>query len=117
MKDGVLLMSDPRIVRSLSKRKQLRSTFLQIKSSGLWEYSMIIKKDLGGGGGCKVRFRLLQYLKILLFIAGEPQKLAWQKYISLESSFHNIFFSHFRGIGKTLSLLEVTIMHFALIVQ
>ena len=42
-------------------------------------------------GGGKVRFRLSQHLKILLFIAGEPQKLDRQRYISLESPFHKLF--------------------------
>ena len=55
------------------------------------------------------------------FIAGEPPKLDRQKYITLESSFHKLFknttLKHLRGIGKTLSSLEVTIIHFALIVQ
>ena len=42
--------------------------------------------------------------RILLFIAGEPQRLDEQKYASLESSFHNLFknttFRHL-GIGNT----------------
>ena len=61
----------------------------------------------GGGRGGKVRFRLLCHFRILLFIAGEPQKLERQKYISLISSFHkllkNTTFRHLRDIGKTLS--------------
>ena len=36
---------------------------------------------LKGGAGVKVRFKLLPYLRILLFIAGEPQKVDRQKYI------------------------------------
>ena len=60
----------------------------------------------GGGGRDKVRIRLSQHLRILLFIAGEPQKLSCrQKYISLESSFHkllkNTTFRLFRAIGKS----------------
>ena len=59
------------------------------------------------GEGGKVRFRLLQHLRILLVIAGEPQKLDRQKYILLELSFHklskNTIFRHLRGIGKILS--------------
>ena len=56
--------------------------------------------NLRGGG--KVR-----HLITLLFVAGEPQKLDGQKFISLEWSFHKLFknttFTHLRGIGKTLS--------------
>ena len=67
--------------------------------------------------GGKVRFKLSRHLSILLFIAGEPQKLDRQKYISLESSFCKLFknttFRHFRSIGKNLSRLEVTIMDFS----
>ena len=55
------------------------------------------------------------------FIAGESQKLDRQKSISLEWSFHkllkNTTFRHVEGIGKTLTWLQVTIMHFALVVQ
>ena len=40
-------------------------------------------------------------------IAGEPDKLGRQKYISLDSSFHKLFknetFRQLRGNGKTLS--------------
>ena len=54
-----------------------------------------------GGGGDNIRFRLSQHLRILLFIAGEPQKLGRQKYKSLESSFHkllkNTAFRHLRA--------------------
>ena len=47
--------------------------------------------DLGGGG--KVRFMLLRHLRILLFTAGEPQKLDRQKYIhvSMKLSFHKLY--------------------------
>ena len=55
------------------------------------------------------------------FMAGEPQKLDMQKYISLESSFHTLFrnttLGSLRGIGKTLSSLKVTMMHFSSVVQ
>ena len=58
-------------------------------------------------GRGKVRFKLSQHLRILLFIAGEPQKLDRQKYVSQESSFHKLFentiFKDLRSIGKTLS--------------
>ena len=53
-----------------------------------------------GGGG---EVRLSQQVRILLFIAGEPQKLDKQKYISLESSFHKLFKNTIFSIGKTLS--------------
>ena len=63
---------------------------------------MVVVVD-GGGGGCKVKVRWSQHLRILLFIAGEPPTLDRQKYMSLESSFHkffkNITFRHLRGIG------------------
>ena len=72
---------------------------------------------MGGREGGKVRFRVLQHLRILLFIAGEPQKLDRQKDISLESSFHKLYKTtpsrHLRAIGKTLSRLKVTMMSFA----
>ena len=72
------------------------------------------------GRGIKVRLKLLQHLSILLFIAGEPQKVQAKVYISLGSSFYKLFkittFRHLGGIGKTLSKIEVTIMHFASIV-
>ena len=54
-----------------------------------WRRNQIIA--LRGGG--KVRFRLSQHLSILLYIAGEPQKLDRQKYISL-----NCLFIHFSKI-------------------
>ena len=48
-----------------------------------------------------------QHSSVLLFIAGELQKLDRQKYKSLESSFHklvkNTTFKHLTGISKTLS--------------
>ena len=44
---------------------------------------------------------------ILHYIAGEPQKLDSQKYMSVKIQFPETL----RGIGKTLSSLEVTIMH------
>ena len=44
----------------------------------------------GLNAGGKVRFRLSQHHGILLFIAGELQKLDGQKYASLESSFHKL---------------------------
>ena len=44
-----------------------------------------------GTGGREVRFRSSRHLRILLFIAGEPQKLNGKTYISLESSFHKLF--------------------------
>ena len=55
----------------------------------------------------KVRFRLLQHLIVLLFIAGEPQKVDRQTYISIKSSFHKLFkntaFRHLRlGIGMSI---------------
>ena len=57
--------------------------------------------------GGKVRYRLLRHIRILLFIAGEPQKLDRQNYISLELSFGKLFknttYRHLRGIVKTLS--------------
>ena len=60
------------------------------------------------GGGGKVKFRLSGHLRILLFMAGEPQKLDRQKYMSLESSFRKLFknriFSHLRGIGLNFNL-------------
>ena len=45
----------------------------------------------GGGGGGKDRFRSSQQLRILVSIAGEPQKLDEQKYISVKLSFHKFF--------------------------
>ena len=55
--------------------------------------------------GGKVRFRLLRYLRLLLFVATKSQKLDRQKYIYIyttESSFHKLFknitFRHRRGI-------------------
>ena len=42
---------------------------------------------LRGGRGVKVGLRLLQPLSILLFMAGEPEKLGRLKYLSLESFF------------------------------
>ena len=75
---------------------------------------------MGGGGGGKVRLRSLRYFSILLFIAGDPQKLDKQKYISLKSCFHTFFknttLREVRGMGKTLSLPEDTVMHYALII-
>ena len=75
----------------------------------------------GGGGRVRVRFRSSLHLRILLFIAREPQKLDRQKYISLASSFHKLFtvltFRHLISVGKTLSWPEVTMMHVALITQ
>ena len=60
-----------------------------------------------GGGVGKVRLRLSRHLRILLFIAGEPQKLDGQKYVSLESSFIRFpkitTVRHLKSIGKTLS--------------
>ena len=61
--------------------------------------------DAQGGG--EVRFRSSRHLRVLFFIAVEPQKLDKQKYISLESSFYkliiNTTFRHLRGVCKTLS--------------
>ena len=58
-------------------------------------------------GGDKVKFRLSRHLRILLFIAGEPQKLDRQKYVLLGSFFLKLFkntaFRHFKGTGKILS--------------
>ena len=58
----------------------------------------VIIKSLKG----KVRFGLSQHLRILPFIAGEPQMLDRQKYPSLEWSFHkllkNTTFKHLRAI-------------------
>ena len=50
-------------------------------------------KSLEGGGGGEVRFRLLGHLRILLFIAGEPQKLEKQRSISAiqTCSYHSGF--------------------------
>ena len=45
------------------------------------------------------RFRLSRNLGTL---AGEPQKLDKQKYVSRELLFKNIPFRHFRRIGRTL---------------
>ena len=73
----------------------------------------------GGGGG--VRLRLLRYPRIPLYMGGKPQKLNRQKFISLESSLHELFknttFRHLRGMGKTLSCREFTMMRFVLVVQ
>ena len=61
----------------------------------------------------KVRFRLLRHLRLLLFIAGEPQMLDKQNYVSLELSFHTLFkkvaFRHLKGTSKTLSRQKVAI--------
>ena len=47
--------------------------------------------DVKGGGGGEIRFRLLRHVGIILIIAGEPQKLDRQKYISLKLFFHKLF--------------------------
>ena len=69
---------------------------------------MVVKgAERGEGGRGEVRFRLPRHLSILLFIAGEPEKLDRQKYMSLESSFRKLFksitFRYLGDIEKTLS--------------
>ena len=69
-------------------------------------HGRIFNISLKGGEGVKVRFRLSQHLRTILFIAGEPQQPDKQKYISPTSAFRKFFknttFRHLGSIGKTL---------------
>ena len=58
-------------------------------------------------GKGEARFRLSRHFRILLFIAGEPQKLDRQKYISLESV---KLYPAFR-IGRSMNFKTIPVIH------
>ena len=77
----------------VKEKSKLMACWCQPKNVNSFPFSCLRCEALsgGGGGGEEVRFSLSRQVRILLFIAGEPQKLDKQKYISLGLSFHKLF--------------------------